>query len=95
MTAKYETVIVCSVKDGEEAAKALVEKFKTLIENNAAADSVSVDEWGARKLAYPINYETDGYYTVFTYDAEPEFPAELERNCNITDGVIRSLTVKK
>ena len=95
MTATYETVMVCSVKNGEEAAKALVEKFTALIEKNAAAESLKVDEWGSRKLAYPINYETDGYYTVFTYDAEPEFPAELERNCNITDGVIRSLTVKK
>lgn len=95
MTAVYETVMVCSVKNGEEAAKALVEKFQALIESNAVAESVKVDEWGARKLAYPIEKETDGYYTVFTFEAEPEFPAELERNFNITDGVMRSLTVKK
>ena len=93
MTAKYETVMVCSVKNGEEAAKALVEKFKTLIEKNAALESA--DEWGTRRLAYPINYENEGYYVVFTYDAEPEFPAELDRIFNITDGIIRSLIIKK
>ncbi|MBR1810292.1 MAG: 30S ribosomal protein S6 [Clostridia bacterium] len=93
MTAKYETVMVCSVKNGEEAAKALVEKFKALIEKHATVENV--DEWGVRKLAYPINYETEGYYVVFDYESEPEFPAELDRNFNITDGVIRSLIVKK
>ena len=94
MTGKYETMLVCSVKDGEEAAKSLADKFQALIEKNAVADSVKVDTWGARKLAYPINYETDGFYTVFNFEAEPEFPAELERNFNITDGVLRSLTIK-
>lgn len=93
MTAKYETVMVCTLKNGEEAAKALVEKFKALIEKNAALENV--EEWGTRRLAYPINYENEGYYTVFTYDSEPEFPAELDRIFNITDGVIRSLIIKK
>ncbi len=93
MTAKYETVMVCSVKNGEEAAKAIVERVKALIEKNAALESV--DEWGTRRLAYPINYENEGYYTVFDYECEPEFPAELDRIFNITDGVIRSLIVKK
>lgn len=93
MTAKYETVLVCSVKEGEEAAKGVVEKFKALIEKHATIDTV--DEWGVRRLAYPIDYETEGYYVVFTYDAEPDFPAELDRNFNIADGVLTSLIVKK
>ena len=93
MTAKYETVLVCSVKEGEEAAKTVVEKFKALIEKSATLDTV--DEWGVRRLAYPIDYETEGYYVVFTYDAEPAFPAELDRICNITDGVLTSLIIKK
>lgn len=93
MTAKYETVMVCSLKNGEEAAKANVEKIKALIEKHAALENV--DEWGARRLAYAINYETEGYYVVFTYDSEPEFPAELDRIFNITDGILRSLIIKK
>lgn len=91
--AKYETVAVFSVKEGEESAKALVEKFKALIEENGTMEAV--DEWGARKLAYPINYETDGYYVLYTYEAGVDFPAELDRIFNITDGVLRSLIVAK
>ncbi len=91
--AKYETVAVFSLKNGEEKAKELVEKFKSLIEANGTMEAV--DEWGTRKLAYPINYETDGYYVLYTYDADVAFPAELDRVFNITDGVLRSLIVAR
>lgn len=90
---KYETVMVFSVKNGEEAAKSLVEKFKALIEANGTLESV--DEWGSRRLAYPINYESEGFYALYNYECEPEFPAELDRILKITDGVLRSLIVKK
>lgn len=90
---KYETVAVFSLKNGEEKAKELVEKFKALIEANGTMEAV--DEWGVRKLAYPINYETEGYYVLYTYTADVAFPAELDRNFNITDGVLRSLIVAR
>lgn len=93
MTNNYETMLVFSVANGEEAVNALVEKFKSLIEANGTMDSVDV--WGSRKLAYPINYETEGYYVLFNYASAPDFPAELDRIGNITEGVMRSLTVKK
>lgn len=89
---KYEAVLVLSVKNGEEATKSLQEKFKALIEANGTLESV--DEWGARKLAYEINDETDGYYVIFNFDSKPEFPAEFERVAGITDGVLRTLVVK-
>ena len=89
----YEAMLVFSVKESEDAAKALVEKFKALIEKNGAVESV--DEWGKRKLAYAINYETEGYYALYNFSSEPEFPAELSRILNITDGVLRSLIIKK
>ena len=89
---KYESIAVFSVKNGEEDAKALVEKFKALIEKHG---TVEVDEWGPRDLAYPINYETRGYYVLYTFEADVAFPAELNRVYNITDGVLRSLTVAK
>ena len=91
--ANYETVMVISMKQGEEGIQALIEKFKALIEKHATLQSV--DEWGKRKLAYAINYETEGYYALYTFAAEPEFPAELDRVLNITDGVLRSLIIKK
>jgi len=90
---KYETIMVFSLKKGEEAAKELVEKFKALIESNGTLESV--DEWGKRKLAYLINYEAEGYYVLYNYEAEPAFPAELDRIAKITDGVLRTLIVKK
>lgn len=87
----YEAVVIFSVKNGDDCS-ALVEKFKALIEANGTLDSV--DEWGKRKLAYPINYETEGYYVLYTFESEPEFPAEFERIVNITDNAVRVLIVK-
>ena len=89
---KYEAVVVFSVKNGDDVS-ALVEKFKALIEKSGTLESV--DEWGKRKLAYLINDEPEGYYVLFNYQAAPEFPAELDRIFKITDGVLRSLIVKK
>lgn len=89
----YETVMVFSLKEGEEKAKGLVEKFQALIEANGTLDSV--DEWGQRRLAYAINYETEGYYVLVNFTSAPSFPAELDRHYNITDGVIRHLIVAK
>ncbi|MCC8047778.1 MAG: 30S ribosomal protein S6, partial [Oscillospiraceae bacterium] len=68
---------------------ALVEKFKTLVESNGTLDEI--EEMGKRKLAYEINYLTEGYYVLVKFTSGPEFPAELDRIFDITDGVIRSL----
>lgn len=89
----YETMLVTSAKLDEEAAVALVEKFKSLIEANGTIDAV--DEWGKRRLAYPINKEEDGIYTLIHFTSEPDFPAELDRVYKITDGVLRSLIIAK
>lgn len=91
--AAYETVVVFSLKNGEEAVSALVQKIKELIEKNAVLDGV--DEWGKRKLAYLINKESEGYYVLFNFTSEAEFPAELDRIYKITDGILRSLIVRK
>ena len=93
MANSYETMLVFSVANGDESVTALVEKFKALIEANGTIESI--DEWGKRKLAYPINYETEGYYMLVNFSCEPEFPAELDRVVKITEGVLRSLTVKQ
>lgn len=90
---KYETVIVLSAKLGEEGNAELVEKFKALIAKHGTVESV--DEWGKRRLAYPINKETEGYYTLVNFESTPDFTAELDRRYKITDGVLRSIIVKK
>ena len=89
----YETLFVVSGNLGEEAYKALEEKFVNLVNENAS--DVTVDEWGKRRLAYPINYITDGYYVLVSFKSEPSFPLELERVFGITEGIIRYMTTTK
>ena len=93
LKANYETVMVISMKQGEEGIQALIEKFKALIEKHATLQSV--DEWGKRKLAYLINKESEGYYVLMNFEAEADFPAELDRIYKITDGIMRSLIIRK
>lgn len=91
--ANYETVMIFSLKQGEEGIQTLIEKFKALIEKHATLQNV--DEWGKRKLAYLINKESEGYYVLMNFESEAEFPAELDRIFKITDGVLRSMIIKK
>ena len=88
---KYESMVVISTKQDEEAIKGLVEKFSNLISANGTL--VSVDEWGKKKLAYMINKETEGYYVLFTFECEAAFPAELGRVFKITEGLLRTLII--
>lgn len=90
VSAKYEAMVVYSLSNGEESVKELAEKFKGVIERHAEAVEVN-EEWGKRKLAYPINDETEGYYVIYNFTSKPDFPAELSRRLNISDGVLRSL----
>ena len=89
----YEAVFIFTLKNGEESVPAMVEKFKTLIENNAEIGEV--DEWGKRRLAYLINDEADGYTVLYNFVSGPEFPMELERVGKIDDNVLRSMVVRK
>ena len=87
VTAKYETVMVLSMKLGEEGIQSTIEKFKALIEKHATLQEV--DEWGKRRLAYTIDYKTEGYYVLVVFDAPAELPAELERNMKNDEKIMR------
>ena len=89
----YETLFVLSGNLAEDAYVALKDKFVTLIGENAS--DVTVNEWGKRRLAYPINYITEGYYVLVNFKSEPDFPRELTRVFGITEGVIRYMTTAK
>ena len=89
----YEALFVISGNLAEDASAALKDKFVALINENAT--DVSVNEWGKRRLAYPINYITEGYYVLVTFKSEPCFPKELERVLGITEGVLRYMTTAK
>ena len=89
----YETLFAISGNCSEEEYVALKEKFVNLVNDNAT--EVSVNEWGKRRFAYPINYVTEGYYVLVTFKSEPSFPLELNRVFGITEGVLRHMTTVK
>ena len=86
---KYELLYIIDMDKTEEETAAIVERFKSLVEANG--ELIEMDEWGKRKLAYPINDKPEGYYVLVKFSSEPAFPAELDRILHITDGVVRSL----
>ena len=88
----YETMFIVDPTNGEDAIKATVNKFTGLISSNA--ELVEVNEWGKRRLAYPINDLNEGYYVVATFKAEAGVPVELDRNYNIDESIMRSMIVK-
>lgn len=89
----YETVIVTSAKLGEEGSAELVNRFKALIEEHGTVEGV--DDWGKRRFAYPIQKQTEGYYTLINFQSSPEFTAELDRRYQITDGILRTIIIKR
>ena len=89
----YESLFIVDVTGGEDAVKTSVAKFVGLINDNAET-VYEVNEWGKRRLAYPINYKSEGYYVVVTFKANPDFPAEFERRANIDENILRSMVIR-
>ncbi len=87
----YEVLYALSLKNGEETAQATSERLKGLIEANA--EIVAVDVWGKRRLAYPINYENEGYYVLIYFRSAPDFVAELNRVLGITEDALRYIVL--
>lgn len=89
INANYEALYILDPALGEEEITALVEKFKGVVEANGTVSEI--DQWGKRRLAYPINDLNEGYYVLMTCEAKPELPAEIDRVMKITENVMRSL----
>ena len=90
---KYEVVYIIDPAVEDEARKELIAKFNDLITGNGGSVD-KVEEWGKRRLAYAIDYKTEGYYVLVNFQAEAELPKELERNLQISDSVIRYQVIK-
>ena len=86
---KYELMYIIDPAQGEEGTAALIEKFKSLIEENGTVDEL--EDMGKRRLAYEINYIAEGHYVLIKFSSNPDFPKELDRVIGITDGILRSL----
>ena len=93
INANYEAVYILDPAMNEEQIAAMVEKFKKVVEANGTVSEV--EEWGKRRLAYPINDLMEGYYVLMTFTAAAAIPAELDRIFRITDGVMRSMIICK
>ena len=93
ISAKYETVFIINPTLSEEDTAALRDKFTSLIEQNGTLGEI--DEWGKRRLAYPIQDFNEGHYVLVSFESKPDFPAELDRVYKITEGIMRSLIICK
>jgi small subunit ribosomal protein S6 len=91
---QYEALYIIDATQDEESIKASVEKFKGIVETNGG-EVTAVDEWGKKRLAYPINYKTEGYYVLMSFTCAPEVPKELERNFKIDEAILRYLVTRK
>ena len=91
-TCFYETLFVISGALAETDAKSVQDKFTALIADNG--NLIAVKEWGKRRLAYPINKVSEGYYVLASFESAPEFPLELERLFGINDAILRSMVTR-
>ena len=76
----------------DEKKDALVKKFADIVTNDGGTIA-QIDEWGKKRLAYPIQYINDGYYVLMTFEAKPTLPMELERIFKISDDVLRFMVI--
>lgn len=90
---KYEVIYIIDARVEDEPRKELIDRFSGLITQNGGTVD-HIDEWGKRRLAYPIDFQTEGYYVLLHMTTAPEFPRELERNFEISEQIIRYLVVR-
>lgn len=91
---KYEMLYILDVDLAEESKEAIIKRFEDLVTGNGGVIE-KTDRWGVKKLCYPINYKSEGYYVLMTFEAEKTLVVELKRIAGITDGVVRRLITKR
>lgn len=91
---KYELMFIIDNAASDEAKEAIIAKLSQLVVDNGGQIE-KTDKWGAKKLAYPINYKTEGYYVLMNFDCNPDLIAEIERQIRINDQILRHMVIKK
>ena len=89
---KYEMLYILDASLTDEAKEGIIKKIEDLVNSNGKVEKT--DRWGNKKLQYPINYKSEGYYVLTTFEAAPTLVDELKRIVGITDGIIRRLITK-
>ena len=90
---KYEMLYILDASLTDEAKETLIKKLEDLVTENGGVVE-KTDRWGMKKLQYPINYKTEGYYVLMTFEAAKTLVVEIKRIVGITDGIIRRLITK-
>ena len=91
---KYEMLYILDTALTDETKESVIKKFEDLVTGNGGIVE-KTDRWGVKKLQYPINYKTEGYYVLMTFEAERTLVVEIKRVAGITDGIIRRLITKR
>ncbi len=91
---KYEMLYILDASLTDEAKDALIAKVEDLVNKNGGVIE-KTERWGVKKLQYPINYKSEGFYVLMQFEAEKSFVEELKRVIGITDGIIRRLITKR
>ena len=91
---KYELLYIISSDVAEEAREALIKKFASYVEQKGGSVS-GIDKWGMKKLAYPINFKTEGYYVLMNIELDPKEVDAMGKLMNITEGIVRQMFVRK
>jgi small subunit ribosomal protein S6 len=91
---KYEVLYIIDASADDATKEAQIAKYSDLVTANGGSVE-SVDKWGIKKFAYPMEFKNEGYYVLMTFTAPAELPAEMERQMRISDAVIRYLVIRK
>lgn len=91
---KYEMLYILNAEATDEVKEAIIAKFENLVKDNGG-EVESIDKWGNKKLAYAIDYKTEGYYVLMTFASDPSLIKELDRVAGINENVLRRLITKR
>ncbi len=91
---KYEMLYILNAELTDEAKEAIIAKFEQLVKDNGG-EVESIDKWGLRKLAYAIDYKSEGYYVLMQFTSETSLIKELDRVAGINENVLRRLITKR
>lgn len=90
---QYETIFIMNNQIAKEEQKTVIERITNYIKENGKI--VKEDDIGARKLAYEIKKQKEGYYYLVEFEANPSVIDELQRIYRITDAVLKFMTIRK
>ena len=91
---KYEMLTIFNASLTDEEKENMVKKYSDMMTSDGG-QLLTMNKWGVKKLAYPINFKREGYYVLFEFEAKAEVPAKISALMNIDENVLRSLCLKQ